>query len=243
VAEIKSYCFHHVPKTAGSSLQLRLAHREWAGELPTGSTLVVYPFKGDTRFYRVADDPDFDPNATIRSAFERTYDKPRTKRNASIVSGHLTTRAQAGKHFLWLREPLDRDISHFNYDMKSNSVTSRNFYKHVRNMAGNFQVLWLYGRYLGLNDSPTIEQKYRRVVDELHKRATVFDNDSFEDSWDLICEELNISTEPRLNSNEGGSDYVKHISRKDLPDSFVEWHREYNHYDYLLYQEFCKSNH
>ena len=41
------YCFHHIPKTAGSSLQLRLAHREYIGQLPKGSTLVVYPLYGD----------------------------------------------------------------------------------------------------------------------------------------------------------------------------------------------------
>ena len=31
------YCFHHIPKTAGSSLQLRLSHREHIGQLPNGS--------------------------------------------------------------------------------------------------------------------------------------------------------------------------------------------------------------
>lgn len=241
MSESKQYCFHHVPKTAGSSLQLRLAHREWAGQLPKGSTLIVYPFKGDTRFYRVADDPDFDPNSTIRSAFDRTWNYPRTKRNATIVMGHMTTRGQAGKHVIWLREPLARDISHFNYDMKSNNTTDTNFYKHIRNMAGNFQVLWLFGKYLGRNDSPSIEQKYQTVANYLRNHVTIYDNDDFESSWDLIAKDLNISVEPRLNSNEGGSDYVKHITRKDIPEDFVKWHRQYNQYDYLLYNEFCKN--
>jgi hypothetical protein len=241
VAEIKKYCFHHIPKTAGSSLQLRLAHREWAGELPQGSTLVVYPFKGDTRFYRVAEDPDFDPDQTIRTAFERTYNRPRTTGSSSIVMGHLTTRSQAGKHYTWLRDPLARDVSHFNYDMRSGNTTSTNFYEHIQNMAGNFQVLWLYGRYLGLNDSPPIEQKYRRVADELRRRVTVYDNDRFEQSWDEICKELDLSPEPRLNSNEGGSDYTIHVRREDLTLRFVQWHRSHNHYDYLLYEEFCSN--
>ena len=62
------YCFHLIPKTAGSSLQLRLSHRESIGELQKGSTLIVYPLYGDRRYYRVSQDPNFDPTNTIKSA-------------------------------------------------------------------------------------------------------------------------------------------------------------------------------
>ena len=63
------YCFHHIPKTAGSSLQLRLSHRESIGQLPEGSTLVVYPLYNDVRYYRVSKDPNFNHKESIKQAF------------------------------------------------------------------------------------------------------------------------------------------------------------------------------
>ena len=114
------YCFHHIPKTAGSSLQLRLAHRESLGQLPKGSTLVVYPLYDKMSFYRVSDDPNFNPDEPIKTAFLRTYEKPERKDgNATIVCGHYTNITQPGEHYVWLRHPLHRDISHFNYDTNS----------------------------------------------------------------------------------------------------------------------------
>jgi hypothetical protein len=45
--------------------------------------------------------------------------------------------------------------------------------------------------------------------------------------------------EPRLNSNEGGKAYEKLVKYSDMTEEFKTWHRSYNHYDYLLYEEFC----
>ena len=154
------YCFHHVPKTAGSSLQLRLAHREHIGQLPKGSTLVVYPMYNEMSFYRVSEDPEFDPRQPIKEAFLRTHKNSNSSGNASIVCGHYTNITQPGKHFLWLREPLARDISHFNYDYKFNNHLHDDFATHLSMMSGNFLVLWLYGKYLGKHDSVTMEQRY-----------------------------------------------------------------------------------
>ena len=122
------YCFHHIPKTAGSSLQLRLAHRESLGQLPKGSTLVVYPLYDKMRFYRVSDDPNFNPDEPIKTAFLRTYEKPERKDgNATIVCGHYTNITQPGEHYVWLRHPLHRDISHFNYDLNYGHEESKDF--------------------------------------------------------------------------------------------------------------------
>ena len=114
------YCFHHIPKTAGSSLQLRLAHRESIGQLPKGSTLVVYPLYEEMRYYRVSEDKEFNHNEPIKTAFLRTY-KNKTSGDATIVCGHYTNITQPGDHFVWLRHPLHRDLSHFNYDCKFNN--------------------------------------------------------------------------------------------------------------------------
>jgi hypothetical protein len=91
------YCFHHIPKTAGSSLQLRLAHRESVGQLPSGATLVVYPLYDGVRFYRVSEDPDFDCDKPIKSAFLSTYQNSNQVGSMpSIVCGHYTNITQPG---------------------------------------------------------------------------------------------------------------------------------------------------
>jgi hypothetical protein len=236
-----NYCFHHIPKTAGSSLQLRLSHRESIGQLPTGSTMVVYPLFGDMRFYRVSSDPAFDPSQPIKEAFLRTYNQPRVEGNASIVCGHYTTSAQPGRHFTWLRDPLSRDISHFNYDYNYDHHLSEDFENHLQQMSGNFTVLWLWSKYLGGDPSVSIQEKYNGVRKCLNEKfEQVFDSDKFEESWTILAEMLNVDVDPKLNSNEGGKSYKKIISDTDINDRFRTWHREYNHWDYLLYEEFCK---
>jgi hypothetical protein len=109
------YCFHHIPKTAGSSLQLRLAHRESVGQLPSGSTLVVYPLYDSVRFYRVSEDPDFDCDQPIKDAFYEHINVLTGRFSINCVwtlYKYYTTRHT----ITWLRDPLARDVSHFNYD-------------------------------------------------------------------------------------------------------------------------------
>ena len=234
------YCFHHIPKTAGSSLQLRLAQREHIGQLPKGSTLVVYPLYGDRRYYRVSEDPKFDASKPIKEAFLRTYQNTSTSGSANIVCGHYTTDQQPGKHYTWLRHPLHRDISHFNYDCNYGNEQDKDFATHLSLMAGNFMVLWLYSKYLSQTEPLSIELKYERVRRSLKQNFTkVYDSDKFEDSWDDISRELNITPEPRLHSNRAGESYTRLIKYSDLPENFKTWHKGYNMYDYKLYEEFC----
>lgn len=234
------YCFHHIPKTAGSSLQLRLSHREHTGQLPKGSTMVVYPLFGDMRFYRVSQDPMFDEKQPIKEAFLRTYNQPRVEGDASIVCGHYTTSAQPGRHFTWLREPLARDISHFNFDCNYNNELSKDFAEHLSQMRGNFMVLWLWKHYMSCDPLTPIEKQYEGVRQCLQtKFERVYDSDQFEDSWTDLSAMLKVDVDPRLNSNEGGKSYKKIITKKELSDEFIDWHRSYNQWDYLLYKEFC----
>ena len=234
------YCFHHIPKTAGSSLQLRLAHREHIGQLPKGSTLVVYPLYGDRRYYRVSEDVGFNPSRPIKEAFLRTYKHTSASGNADIVCGHYTTNQQPGKHYTWLRHPLHRDISHFNYDSKYGHELSKDFATHLSLMAGNFIVLWIYTKYLNQTEEITTETKYQRVRTALRNNfEKVFDSDKFEESWNIIAKELNVTPEPRLHSNRAGESYGRLVKHNDLSDSFKIWHEQYNQYDYLLFREFC----
>jgi len=210
------------------------------GQLPKGTTLIVYPLHDKMQFYRVSEDPEFDASKPIKEAFLRTYSNPKSSGNASIVCGHYTTIQQEGKHYTWLRQPLKRDVSHFNYDCKFGHELSKDFAAHLSMMNGNFLVLWLYEKYCKLSDTADIEKKYSVVRKTLRDRFTrVYDSDNFENSWTEIANELKVESEPRLNSNEGGKAYQNLTNYSELSEEFKTWHRMYNHYDYLLYEEFC----
>jgi len=202
--------------------------------------LIMYPLHDKMQFYRVSEDPGFDAHKPINEAFLRTYSSPKSSGNASIVCGHHTTIHQDGKHYTWFRDPLKRDVSHFNYDYKYGYQESDDFATHLSLMTGNFLVLWLYGKYCKLSETADIEKKYNVVRKALkEKNVKVYDSDNFENSWTEIADELKVEVEPRLNSNEGGKAYEQLINYSDMTDEFKIWHRSYNHYDYLLYEEFC----
>ena len=202
--------------------------------------MIVYPLYSNMQYYRVSEDIDFDASKPIKEAFLRTYNNPKSSGNASIVCGHYTTIQQEGQHYTWLREPLKRDVSHFNYDSNYGHQESTDFATHLSMMAGNFLVLWLYGKYCQLSETADIEKKYNVVRQTLKdKSVKVYDSDAFEHSWTEIADELKVDVEPRLNSNEGGKSYKKLIKYSELSEEFKVWHRNYNHYDYLLYEEFC----
>ena len=61
----------------------------------------------------------------------------------------------------------------------------------------------------------------------------------FENSWKEIAKELNVSVNPRLDSNRVKKDYKQKIKFSELSEDFKIWHKSYNKYDYLLYEEFC----
>jgi hypothetical protein len=202
--------------------------------------MIVYPLYDDMRFYRVSHDPEFDASKPIKEAFLRTYNNPKSLGHASIVCGHSTTMHQDGKHYTWFRHPLKRDISHFNYDSKFSNEESTDFATHLTLMNGNFLVLWLYSKYCSLSATSDIKEKYDIVRKTLKEKfVKVYDSDDFENSWTEIADELKVEVEPRLNSNEGGKAYEQLINYSDMTEEFKIWHRSYNHYDYLLYEEFC----
>jgi len=192
------------------------------------------------RFYRVSQDPLFDLDQPIKSAFLRTYQQPNTEGDASIVMGHYTNVTQPGEHYVWLRDPLRRDLSHFNYDCKFNNQLAEDFADHLSMMNGNFMVLWLYGKYLGRHDSVDMEHRYNAVRDVLkNKVKKVYATEKFEDSWGDIANMLQVSVDPRLKSNQADKDYTSVARFEDLSDEFKTWHRSRNQYDYRLFDEFC----
>ena len=154
--------------------------------------------------------------------------------------GHNTTKRTPGIHFVWLREPLDRDISHFNYDMEKGEANSDNFEESYASLAGNFMILWMYKNYLLNDHNVDIETKYHTVRQSLKNNFTkVFCTKNFEDSWNYVADTLKVDREPRLSTNRSNEDYKKYADRKNLSKDFITWHRAYNLYDYKLYEEFC----
>ena len=188
------YTFHHVPKTGGSSLRIRLE--------------------------------------------DRAEKKQVSKLDYAV--GHNSTVRTPGTHFVWLRDPLARDISHYNYDMGKGDIEGDTFVEHCYKLSGNFMVLWLYKNYLCLDPNVAMETKYNTVRQTLHNSfQKVFSLERFEESWDYISEMMKIDKEPRLSTNRSNEDYKKYVSKKDLSKEFVSWHQKHNSYDYSLYKEFC----
>ena len=188
------HCFHHIPKTGGSSLRIRLEDRA---------------------------------------------DKKQISKLDYAV-GHNTTVRTPGTHFVWLRDPLDRDISHFNYDMEKDEAQANTFEESCKLLAGNFMTLWIYKVYLLSDPTDDVETKYQSVKQALKDNfVKVFSIENFEQSWNEVADILKVDREPRLNTNRSNEDYKKYTNRKNLSEEFISWHKDYNHYDYLLYQEFC----
>lgn len=188
------HCFHHIPKTGGSSLRLRLEDR-----------------------------------ANKKQICKLDY-----------AVGHNTTVRTPGVHFVWLRNPLDRDISHYNYDMGKGDIEDDTFEQHCQKLSGNFMVLWLHKNYLLREADVPMDVKYNNVRHCLQSTfQKVFSLNKFEESWNHISDILKVDREPRLNTNRSNEDYKKYVSKKDLGKEFIAWHTQHNHYDYQLYNEFC----
>ena len=153
--------------------------------------------------------------------------------------GHNSTKNTPGTHFVWLRDPLDRDISQFNYDMEKGEAKADSFEQSCQQLAGNFIILWIYKNYLLQDPNVDIGSKYQTVRQSLKTNfKKVYTLDNFEQSWNEIAELLNLDKEPRLNTNRSNKDYKKYIDRKDLSEEFIQWHKTYNSYDYELWKEF-----
>ncbi len=188
------HTFHHIPKTGGSTLRIRLE--------------------------------------------DRANKKQISKLDYAV--GHNTTYRTPGTHFVWLRHPLDRDISHFNYDMGKGDIDGDSFQEHCGKLAGNFMILWLYTNYLCKDKEDSIDVKYNAVRMCLRNTfKKVFCLKNFEQSWNEVADTLNIDREPRQNTNRSLQDYKKYISKEDLDEQFISWHENHNKLDYQLYYEFC----
>ena len=97
----------------------------------------------------------------------------------------------------------------------------------------------LYKNYLLLDPNVDIKTKYQTVRNTLGNGfKKVFCIENFEQSWNTVADILNLDREPRLNTNRSNEDYKKYANKNNLSKEFIAWHKNYNHYDFQLYQEF-----
>ena len=177
--------------------------------------------------------------STLRIRLDDRADRKQISKLDYAV-GHNTTHRTPGTHFVWLRHPLYRDISQYNYDMGKGDIDGDSFQEHCGKLNGNFMILWLYTNYLCKDKEDAIDVKYNAVRMCLRNTfKKVFCLKNFEQSWNEVADTLNIDREPRQNTNRSLQDYKKYISKEELDEQFISWHENHNKLDYQLYNEFC----
>ena len=85
-----------------------------------------------------------------------------------------------------------------------------------------------------------MEHRYNAVRDVLKTKVKkVYATENFDQDWKEIATMLDVSVEPRLQSNQADKDYHSVARFEDLSQDFKTWHRSRNQYDYRLFDTFC----
>ena len=224
------FVFHHIPKCAGSTLQKRMVLHEHIGELPRGATLIRYDAVGREWEYKVADDPNYDPQESLHhQTFPRHRGTPVTQDHSDvkIVMGHAVNHTWPGEHWTWIRNPYDRDISHYNYDYALGRVNKIWSEWHDQ-MMPNWITYWLYTRWLGLSET-TPGKMFDAIV---KSKLIIRPMDQFESDYKNICEKLNL-TPLTIKDNVQAN---KYLTEDDLSAYDQDFHQDVNWFDWQLYQ-------
>jgi hypothetical protein len=224
------YAFHHIPKCAGSTLQKRMVEHEHSGELPRGATLIRYDAQGREWEYKVADDVNYDPQESLHhQTFPRHRGTPVAHDHSAvqIVMGHAVDHTWPGQHITWIRNPYERDISHYNYDYALGRI-NRTWSEWHDQMVPNWITYWLYTRYLQQPEA-TDKAMYHAVHDS---KLIIRPMESFESDYKIICKKLNL-TPLTLRDNVQTE---KYLSNEDLSQHTQEDHRLFNEWDWRLYE-------
>ena len=223
------YAFHHIPKCAGSSLQQRMIMHEHQGDLEPGSTMVCYEAGGKEWLYKVSNDPDYNSKESLH---QQTFPRHRGKQvdvdhsHVKIVMGHAVDHTWPGHHITWIRNPYQRDVSHYNYDFNLNRI-NRPWPEWHWLMPTDWITSWLYTRWLKLPETDPHIMCDRILQSKLIIRSI----ETFEQDYKFICNQLQL-TPLSINDNVQSK---KHISKQELLDYDEAEHREDNEYDWMLY--------
>ena len=222
--------FHHIPKCAGSTLQKRMVEHEHSGELPRGATLIRYDAQGREWEYKVSDDPNYDSQESLHhQTFPRHRGTPVTQDHSAvqIVMGHAVDHTWPGQHITWIRNPYERDISHYNYDYGLGRI-NRTWSEWHDQMPPNWIIMWLYTRWLGLPET-TPGKMFDAIVES---KLIIRPMDQFESDYQNVCEKLDL-TPLTLRDNVQTESYITEL---DLEQYTHEQHEDVNWYDWQLYR-------
>ena len=222
--------FHHIPKCAGSTLQKRMVLHEHSGELPRGATLIRYDAVGREWEYKVSDDPNYDSQESLHhQTFPRHRGTPVTQDHSAvqIVMGHAVDHTWPGQHITWIRNPYERDISHYNYDYGLGRI-NRTWSEWHDQMPPNWIIMWLYTRWLGLPET-TPGKMFDAIVES---KLIIRPMDQFESDYQNVCEKLDL-TPLTLRDNVQTESYITEL---DLEQYTHEQHEDVNWYDWQLYR-------
>ena len=223
------YAFHHVPKCAGSTLQYRMILAEHEGELQVGSTLVRYDAGGRQWDYKIKDDPMYNAKESLH---EQTFPRHRGMQvdpdhsDVIIGMGHAIDHTWPGQHITWIRNPYDRDVSHYNYDYNLGRI-NRTWEEWHWQMPPDWMLLWLYTKWLKMPETDA-QTMYETII---NSKLVIRPIETFESDYAIICEKLGI----KCRTVRDNVQTDKHLTQKDLDCYSVEEHQDDNEYDWLLY--------
>ena len=224
------YAFHHIPKCAGSSLQQRMIMHEYQGEIDQGSTMVCYDAVGKEWQYKVSDDPDYDPTESLHHQTfprHRGHQVSHDHASVNIVMGHSVDHTWPGQHITWIRNPYDRDVSHYNYDYNLGRI-NRTWPEWHWQMPTDWITLWLYTRWLKQPETDA-HLMYDAII---KSKLIIRPMETFEQDYKFICKKINV--QPLTIKDNVQS--TKHIPIEQLDEYNVAEHRDDNEFDWMLYE-------
>ena len=206
---VEPIVLHHIPKTGGSTIQMRLLWNEFKGKMPIGTTLIKYDAGGREWEYSLADDPDFNKRTPLHEQFIRHRGKQDgwyanwskdKKDKVKIITGHSATIKDFpdAKHIVTVRNPLWRDASHYNYDTGLQR-TNLPFKEWIKQTDTDYQVKWIYERILLRKQ---IKNQYS-MLDDIKKAGLKFyRTEAFDkDFWNHWCAKNRLTTHLSVRDN------------------------------------------
>ncbi len=239
---VKPIVFHHIPKTGGSTLQMRLLWNEVKGKLPKGTTLIKYNAGGREWEYSLLDDPHFTKREPLHEQFVRHRGKqdgwyadwPKDKKDkVKIIAGHSATIKDfpEHKHVVVIRNPLWRDASHYHYDTGLQR-TKLPFKQWILQTETDYQVKWIYKNIL----LHTSEKSPASMLDDVKRSKLEFYNlEGFDkDFWNPFCTKNKLTNHLSVNDNVTPRDW-RVMDRDYVNKVLKKTHKSMNICDWALW--------
>ena len=239
---VEKIVIHHIPKTGGSSIQMRLLWNEVKGKMPRGTTLIKYHAVGREWEYSLLDDLDFSKRDPLHDQFIRHRGKqegwyadwPTHKKDkVKIITGHSATVNDFpdDRHIVIVRNPIWRDASHYNYDTGLGR-TKYPFKEWIQNTETDYQVRWIYHKIL----LHTEIRSPASMLDSIKKAKLKFYRSEGvdKDFWNHFCAANKLTTHGSVKDNVTPREW--RVMDQDYANKvLVKNHKAMNVYDWALW--------